>query len=105
MKVEPGNLVKLIINNDISPESLTLLPRSGSSVILYENIDLSTFPSYKDFKGYSKKFRDETFLVISKVGRPWSFSGLEQWELYEVYEILYCNLTFHCFGHCLKSVN
>ena len=100
MKVEPGNLVKLIINNDISPENLTLLPRSGSSVILYENIDLSTFPSYKDFKGYSKKFRDETFLVVSKVGRPMSFSKFEQWEMYEVYEILYCSLTFHCFSHC-----
>ena len=105
MKIEPGNLVKLILNNDVSPENLTLLPRSGTSVILYENIDLSTFPSYKDFKGYSKKFENETFLVISKTGRPWSFSELDQWGLYDVYELLYCDITFQCFGHCLEKIS
>ena len=50
MKIVPGDLVKLVIKNSVSPENLTLSPNQDSSLILYEKIDLSTFPSYRDFK-------------------------------------------------------
>ena len=104
MKIVPGDLVKLVIKNSVSPENLTLSPNQDSSLILYEKIDLSTFPSYRDFKGYSKTFEEETFLVIKKKGRPESFRLGEKWNLYDVYQIMYCNTTFDCFKHCLEKI-
>jgi len=105
MKIDPGDLVKLVITNSESPENLTLSPAKNASLILYEKIDLSTFPSYRDFKGYSKPFKEETFLVIKKRGRPYSFNERECWQLYDVYQIMHCNITFDCFSHCLEKVS
>ncbi len=104
MRIVPGDLVKLVIENSVSPENLTLSPSNDSSLTLYEKIDLSTFPSYRDFKGYSKNFEGETFLVIKKKGRPWSFKLGEKWSMYDVYQVMYCNTTFDCFEHCLKKI-
>ena len=105
MKINPGDLVKLVLANSVSPESLTLSPqRNDASLILYENIDLSTFPSFKDFKGYSKTFKNETLLVIKKKGRPKNFNSEKCWELYDVYQIMYCDLVFDCFKHCLEKI-
>ena len=104
MKIVAGDLVKLVVSNSESPENLTLSPQQNSSLILYEKINLSTFPSYRDFQGYSKLFKEETFLVIKKQGRPYSFNRKECWELYDVYQIMHCNVTFDCFSHCLKKI-
>jgi len=104
MKIVAGDLVKLVVSNSESPENLTLSPQQNSSLILYEKINLSTFPSYRDFIGYCKPFKEETFLVIKKRGRPKSFNGKKCWELYDVYQVMHCNLTFDCFSHCLEKL-
>jgi hypothetical protein len=105
MKIGPGDLVKIDFKKHISPENLMLAPTdSNSSITLYEKIDLNTYPSWKDFIGYSKKFRDETMLVIRKKGRPASFNSEEMWHIYDVYCLLHSGKTFECFSYCLEKI-
>jgi len=106
MKIMPGDLVKIVFAKHVSPENLSLTTvNSDNSISLYEKIDLNTYPSWKDFKGYSKNFRDETLLVVRKKGRPASFSKEEMWNIYDVYLLLYSGETFECFSYCLKKVD
>jgi hypothetical protein len=103
MKIKPGQLVKIDPKKSISPENLTLSPASDDGIILYEKIDLESFPSYKDFIGYSKVFNNETLLVVSNKGRPFSFNKEKHWDVYDVYRLLYENKMYECFSHCLKK--
>ena len=105
MKVKPGQLVKLDPTKTVSPENLSLSPSSIEGITLYENIDLRTFPSYKDFKGYSKIFNEEIFLVVSNKGRPINFNKEKHWEIYDVYQVLYENKIYDCFSYCLEDVS
>ena len=103
MNIKPGDIVKLDFKKTISPENLTLTPVSKKGIILYEKIDLNSYPSYKDFKGYSKVFNNETLLVISKRGRPRSFNGRSCWHIYDVYCLMYENKTYECFSYCIQK--
>ena len=103
IEFKKGDLVKLNINKTVSPEGLTLCNTLGGRGNLYEKIDLETFPSYRDFKGHCEYFYQETFLVIEKSGRPWSFKLGEDWSLYDVYIIYHGGKTYQCFAYCLEE--
>ena len=104
MSLTPGTLVKLNVNKSISPENLIVAPESGGFIKLYERIDIESYPGWKDFKGYHRLFKNETLLVISKKGRPLSFSPKENWDLYDVYRVAYASEIYECFSYCLEVI-
>ena len=103
IEFKKGDLVKLNINKNVSPEGLVLCSTTGDKITLYEKIDLETFPSYKDFKGHTGLFESEIFLVIEKSGRPWSFKLGDDWSLYDAYTIYHGGKTYQCFAYCLEK--
>ena len=105
MSLTPGTLVKLNVNKNVTPENLTVAPAEGGFIKLYEKIDIDSYPGWKDFKGYSRFFKNEILLVISKKGRPFSFSQKENWESYDVYCVAYGNRVYECFSYCLEAIN
>tara|TARA_B100001094_G_scaffold141565_1_gene137206 strand:- start:726 stop:1055 length:330 start_codon:yes stop_codon:yes gene_type:complete len=105
MKVFPGELVQIDINKEFSPEKLKVLPTDFGKPRLYEKISTESFPGWDDFKGYSRLFDNEALLVISKKGRPCSFSKKENWDLYDVYVVMYSNKTYECFSYCMKKIS
>lgn len=105
MKILPGELVKLDVNKDVSPENLKLMAVDFGQPRLYAEIRIDSFPGWDDFKGYSKLFNDEVLLVISKKGRPYSFSEKENWSIYDIYVVMYSNKTYECFSYCMKKIS
>ena len=81
-----------------------LAPTEGGYIKLYKEINIESYPGWSDFNGYSKLFKDEILLVISKKGRPLSFSTKNKWELYDVYCVVYENRIYECFSHCLEAL-
>jgi len=104
MKIEPGQLVVVNVEKAVSPENLSLSPTTKHGIILYEEIDLLSFPSYRDFKGYNKTFNKEILLVVSIKGRPHSFNREKHWDIYNVYQLLHNGKTYECFSYCLESL-
>ena len=105
MKISPGDLVKVNLGRDISPEGLQLFSLDFGAARLYEEISIESFPSWNDFNGYSNLFKSETLLVVGKKGRPLSFNLKENWDLYDVYVVMYNHKTYNCFLHCLEKVS
>lgn len=105
MKIMPGDLVKIRIEREFSPENLQVMSKSSGKAKLHEKIKLESFPSFDDFEGYNKLFKNEILLVIEKKGRPLSFSKKEKWDLYDVYIVMYANKTYDCFSYCMKKIS
>lgn len=105
MKFEPGEIVKINPKKCWSPENLMLLSGELDKFKLHEIIDIHSYPSCNDFKGYSNLFKKEYFIIIEKKGRPTSFSNEKQWELYDVYKVLYCDKIYECFSYCFDKIN
>ena len=101
---KPGQIVKINPKKSYSPESLLLLHSNKKDFKLYANIDIESYPSCSDFKGYYREFKNENFLVIKKIGRPTSFSNEEHWNLYDVYQVMYCNVLYECFSYCFEKL-
>ena len=80
-----------ILNRYISADGFTLV--SGLLIdgkgTLYEMINLGEYPSFNDFKGYSRVVtHGDPCTVLRKVGRPFKISKLNRWGIYDVYEVL-----------------
>lgn len=105
IKLLPGELVRVNIDKNISPENLTLAPIELGCLRLYEEINIDSFPGWNDFKGYNKLFKNETLIVIGKKGRPFSFNKRETWSIYDVYFLLYANKVYECFAYCVEKIN
>ena len=105
MNFKPGEIVKINVEKSYSPEGLLLLNLESSKIKLHESINISSYPSYNDFKGYVSFFEKEHFVIVEKKGRPLSFSKEKQWEIYDVYKILYCNRVYECFSYCLEKIS
>ena len=106
MKFNPGEIVKINPQKSYSPENLLLLHLEPFGEIkLHETIDISSYPSYNDFKGYINFFKEEHFVIVELKGRPLSFSVENKWELYDVYKIMYNNRIYECFSYCLEKIN
>ena len=105
MSLTPGTLVKLNVNKNVSPENLTVAPAPGGFIKLYEKIDIDSYPGWNDFRGYNRSFKNEILLVISKKGRPFSFSKKESWDSYDVYRVAYDGRVYECFSYCLELIN
>lgn len=90
-KLKPGQLVSIKLGK------LTYTPdgwangatyRNGS-LMLHEEIDLFSFPSFNDFYGRKITVDDGDIATINRyIGRPEQISRDPKWFSYDVYEIL-----------------
>ena len=76
-------------------------------LIIFQTIDIESFPSWCDFKGRSTKITHGGFgMIIRNVGRPWKLHRLEGNPAnYDVYEVLTSKLTKrHVFKYNIEKV-
>ena len=77
-------------------------PRCG---VLYEYINVTTYPSARDFLGRQVAIKeDQEVVILDYVGRPWSFVKTKTWEIYDVYEILAEGYICHIFSFNLEAI-
>ncbi|MAF25351.1 hypothetical protein CL634_07230 [bacterium] len=88
--LKPGRLVVIITDGlNLTPDGFA----TGSSLKdgglrIYENIDLSAYPSCYDFKGESTAVRTgDIGTVCEFIGRPHCINTNPQWFCYDIYEI------------------
>ena len=78
---------------------------SADDLILFEWIDLSSFPSFNDFFGETTVVsHGDLVTIISYVGRPGQIRKDTAWFKYDVYEILVDNQVRHIFKQNLEPV-
>ena len=108
-KFESGDLARVkLYQRDVSPEGFTMISfHPGNSCgVLYEYINIASYPSSRDFLGRQVSIKeDQEVVVLDYVGRPWSFVKTENWEMYDVYEILADGYICHIFSYNLEKIN
>ena len=108
--IDEGSLVEIdVINKSNSEEGLLLiyLPTEDiNKCRIYEEIDLDTFPSYRDFKGnYSIVKHGDICTVLKKIGRPYKIKCSSKWNAYDVYEVMTETSEIRqIFKHNLKPI-
>ena len=56
---------------------------------IFEQIELSSYPSSHDFMGKTTKVKEGEFATISTfVGRPWKIRPGKDYDCYNVYEVI-----------------
>jgi len=97
-----GSLVK-INRKSISPDGLLMLGTdSNGKICIYENINLSSYPSSSDFFGNTISIDGtEIGLVVRKIGRPDKIRQDIKFSCYDVYEIIIKNKIYHAFRYNL----
>jgi len=90
---EPGTLVNLVIFNRSFTEdgyaTLCMIPNENKCGLIYENIDLYSYPSSNDFKGKkSLVSHGDTATILKKIGRPMKINEGNNWDNYDIFEIM-----------------
>jgi hypothetical protein len=87
--IQPGRLVRILTDRTFTDDGLTTAYSHKAGIKLYEKIDLSSYPSCRDFFGeVTNVSPDDLATVIKFVGRPRQISAGDKWYPYDVYEIL-----------------
>ena len=96
-KLRPGALVRIVLREKKStPDGfMTIGMHTGlydhDSGIIYERINLSSFPSCDDFFGEtSVVYHGQLATILCYVGRPTQINSSSVHDIYDVYEILVC---------------
>ena len=107
-KFESGDLAKVrLYQREVSPEGFTTISfHPGSSCgVLYEYINIASYPSSRDFLGRQVSVKEgQEVVILDYVGRPWSFIETSTWELYDVYEVLADGYICHIFSYNLEEI-
>ena len=90
-KFSPGDIVKIRVKG--LTYTIDGFATGGSQgedgLLIFEEIDIFSFPSFKDFLGKSSIVRDGDLVTIIKyIGRPYQISRDTAWFKYDIYEIL-----------------
>jgi hypothetical protein len=99
-----GQLVQIISKNRHFTEEGFSVTSSCEThqLILFEEIDLGSYPGYNDFHGKPMVVEDgEVATILRYMGRPLQISGGDKWVSYDIYEILINNHVYQVFGHNL----
>tara|TARA_Y100001970_G_scaffold247836_2_gene316889 strand:+ start:442 stop:816 length:375 start_codon:yes stop_codon:yes gene_type:complete len=106
-KFSPGEIVKVRVKGLIySPDGFANGSPSGEDgLLVFEEIDQFSFPSFRDFFGKSSLVRDGDLVTIIKyVGRPHQISRDTSWFKYDIYEILVDGQIRQIFSQNISSV-
>ena len=107
-KFESGDLARIkICSREVSPEGYTMICShpAPSWGVIYEYINISSYPSSRDFLGRQIPVKEsQEVVVLDYIGRPWSFIDTETWEFYDVYEILVDGYICHIFSFNLERI-
>ena len=98
---KPGDIVKFdILLKQYAEDGFAM---SGvwdcdeDELVLFQTIDIETFPSWRDFKGKSTKVKHNNYaMIIKRVGRPHRICQGPECEMYDVYEVLTSKFTKRC---------
>ena len=74
-------------------------------LLVFEWIDLVTFPSFNDFLGKtSTVYHGDLITIIDYVGRPMNISGDTSWFRYDIYSVLVNGQIRQIFSQNLERV-
>ena len=108
-KFEPGDLARVkLYQKEVSPEGFTMISYHPGSQhgVLYEYINIASYPSSRDFLGREVSIKeDQEVVILDYVGRPFRFLETINWELYDVYEILADGYICHIFSFNLEKID
>ena len=99
----PGELVYISLDHAISPDGFMLMGRGiARNYHVYETIQLNNFPSCDDFVGRKIEVRDNhPAIIIEKVGRPLRINPRDEFDYYDVYDVLIEDRVFQVFRYLL----
>ena len=102
-----GELAYISLDHVISPDGFLLLGQGFSkNYHIYETINLNNFPSCDDFVGSKIEVRDQhPVIVIEKIGRPIRINPRDEFDYYDVYEVLIDDRIFQVFRYLLVRGN
>ena len=108
--LDPNAPVKLVISDSgVNPThngfALHGFFHDRSKVLLYQYVDLHTYPSNNDFFGESYPIDiGEIGIVISYVGRPIRISRDPVWCQFDLYEVLFCGKIVQVFRQNIEPI-
>jgi|TARA_R110002020_G_scaffold138910_2_gene309483 hypothetical protein len=90
-KILPGALCEIKLGNLIITADgfATVGGQLTNKMLVYEKIDLFSYPSSNDFRGKSSSVKDGDIVIILKyIGRPEKVIKDPVWFQYDIYEVL-----------------
>ena len=107
-KFSPGRIVRIktrglrYTSDGFSTGGCTTGP---DDLVLFEMIDLTTFPSFNDFFGETTVVsHGDLVTIITYIGRPSQISGDTPWFKYDIYEVLVDNQVRQIFSQNIEAV-
>ena len=110
-----GQLVEIKVNDKLQGTiPFVTVGHRGTCDVLYQFIDLNSWPSWNDFTGDITVVHEGDLATIMRfIGKPIRIDPKDSWHAYDVYEILIqgnlrqvfrCNLDPYTFpeGHLLQ---
>ncbi len=107
VRYELGALVKINALRTSSTDGFTLAQAAPDGcIIVYEIIDLETYPSHNDFRGAQIVCQpNQAATVMSFLGRPMKINITDKFQEYDVYEVLINKSICHMFAANLLSLH
>ena len=107
VRYESGALVKINALRTSSTDGFALARAAPDGcIIVYEIIDLETYPSHSDFRGDQTVCQpNQAATVMSFLGRPWRINTTDTFQEYDVYEVLVNKSICHMFAANLLSLH
>ena len=104
-----GQLVQIISKNRHYTEdgfaTSTTTMKGDSELVLFESINLESYPSWNDFHGLSITVQHGSYAtVLKRSGRPLQIQSGKNWSMYDVYEVLIGKHICHVFRHNLTII-
>ena len=102
-----GQLVRInTLRTATSDGMCTARAAPDNCIIVSENIDLESYPSYHDFSGKHIKCEEgQMATIVSYLGRPWKIRKSRRFSDYDVYEVLVNDTICHIFAVNLMTVD
>jgi hypothetical protein len=104
---KPGQLVTVSINDLHYTQDGFATGRivPDGKFCFHEIVDLHTYPSCNDFRGGTTTVNEGDIATVHKfLGRPWKIRPGDEFEGYDVYEILVHGVVRHAFQQNLKAI-
>jgi len=105
-RLKEGDLVKFNTLKTFASSGLCIARAAPDNHIkVSQKINLDAYPSYNDFSGPTFILGPEVMAtVVSYVGRPWKIKKSDEFEEYDVYEVLVNDSICQIFSGNLISI-